>query len=572
MPADERPMSHGWQDRYGNLDIHDATGFFPIEHLIQLPPPDADQRSRGKFTQSINPPVANAPDSKMMCRVSKYGNIILQSDMGYQWKNEFDGDFDADEQFEIDRWLYLQKLLHEDDGTTDPDWHDQRRMVQLTRYGHKFEMRDVGWNKTRENEYSAEKKDIGNGEDERWVKLRTKGGMLIQASDIGMDPENDEYTKRLLLEEIGDIYLDEEDKFDKTSQPWNQYGTRDMRMLRFVTRSGIKIVMDDRGSHDGGEYLPPFSSSAESRLNEEIGIGVLVKGRASPGTKLDYATQGGDPTGYYWQFDERPDHNSTAWGTPMGQVMGMDDNEEYLAICSRLPELPTDWKYLSDNEFLEQSVESLLPHTNTHHLIIDHGRELIRLKSRAGAGDPSRTQKLGASASGEHAGIEIHDAPSSDPWTELIDIDKRGLWFSRQEGVGIWRGKEGSNIYVWLDDSDNNIILRNASAGGKVQIYCAGNVDVISDRVVGIQANQIHLNAATEIRLSAGGTNYTFDPGALRIGGDVHAPNVFARFPTAEKPIYVSGRGTGQQSGGGSPASNLQVEALPSRQEPDNRL
>jgi hypothetical protein len=343
-------------------------------------------------------------------------------------------------------------------------------------------------------------------------------------------------------------------------------------MLRFVTRSGIKIVLDDRTSHDGGDYRLPASASDENRKNEEIGIGILVKGRANAGTKADgYNDLSGDPKGYYWQFDERPDHNSTAWGTPMGQVMGMDDNEEYLAICSRLPELPTDWAYLSDNEFLEQSVESLEPHTKTHHLIIDHGRDLIRLKSRAGTGDASRTKKMGESASGEHAGLEIHDAPSDDPWLELIDIDKRGLWFNRQDGVGIWRGKEGSNVYVWLDDKQNNIILRNASAGGKVQIYCQGNVDVISDKVVGIQASQINLRAQSEIRLSAAGINYTFGS-ALRMGGDVHAPNVYARFPSAERPKDVAGRGTGQQSGGGSPVSNLQIESLPPRQEPSNRL
>jgi hypothetical protein len=571
LPKDERPMSHGWQDRYGHLDIHNSVGFYPIEHDVTLPPAGTDPLTQSEFTQSAKSPEVNDPDSKMMARLTKYGNLILQSDAGYKWKEEFAGDFDEDEKFEIARWLYLQKLLHEN----KPTGQDQRRITHLTRYGHKFEMRDVGWNKTRTQEYSsefwAEPKTIGDGEDERWMKLRTKGGHLIELSDIGFDPENDEFIKRKLLDDIEEVYLDKEDQYDKEETEWNKSGDRDMRMLRFVTRSGLKIAMDDRTSHDGGDYRLPASSSDENRKNEELGIGILVKGRATPGTKADeYNSLSGDPRGYYWQFDERPDRNSTTWGTPMGQAIEMDDNEELLTICTRLPDLPTPWKYLSDNEFLEESVESLEPTKNTHHLVIDHGREAIRLKSRAGEGEASRTKKLGEGASGEHAGLEIHDAPSDDPWTEVVDIDKRGIWFSRKEGVGIWRGKEGSNIYLWLDDKKNNIILRNATAG-KIQIYCQGNVDIISDKVIGMKANRIEMKA-NEIRLDAGGSLYTFDSSALRAGKDIHASNVFARFPTAERPKFIAGKGIGQASGGGQPVSNLSIEDLPDRQEPDNRI
>lgn len=574
LPKDERPMSHGWQDRYGNLDQHDSTGFFPIEHKVDPPPPDADPFTKSKFTQSVKQPVINDPDSKMMFRLTKYGMMVLQSDVGYKWhkddtaspkEGEFEGDFDKDEEFEIKRWLYMQRVLHEDSATG----HDQRRTELLTRYGSKFEMRDVGWNKTREKEWLDDKRVIGDGDDERWTKIRTKGGMLMQAIDIGFDPENDEFIKRLLIDEAKNVYLDSENTYPKTKSEWNQYGDRDMRMLRFVTRSGLKMALDDRGSHDGGQYRPPFSASAASRLNEEIGIGIMFKGRATPGTVHDnYPKLGGNPRGYYWQFDERPDHNSTTWGTPMGAAIEMDDNDEFLVMCSRLPALPTEWKYLADNEFLTQSVKSLDPANTTHHLIIDHGREVVRLKSRAGFGDPSRDPEVTA-ASGTHAGVEIHDAPQLSPWTEIVDIDNRGIWFSRQDGVGIWRGKDGSNIYLWLDDKNNNIVLRNATAG-KVQIYCQGNVEVISDQVIGMRANQIQMSA-NEIRMQAGGHNYTFGS-SLKMNGDIYAPRVFAFFPTADTPAHVAGKGTGAAAPGGEPVSNLTVVDLPGKQQPDDRL
>jgi len=571
LPKDGRPMSHGWQDRYGNLDMHDATGFFPTEHDITPPPAEADPLSKGKFSQAANKPIANNPDSKMMLRATKYGMILLQSDVGYNWKlngdkGEFSGDFDKDEKFEIKRWLDLQKIIHEDHPTS----YDMRKIMFLSRYGNKLEMRDVGWNSSRPGEWSDQKKTIGSGDDQRWVKLRTKGGMLIELCDIGFDPENDEFVSRLLLDEAKNTYLDREDQYSKTKSDWNQYGSRDMRMLRFVTRSGIKIVADDRGSHDGGKYLAPFSSSAAARLNQEIGIGVLIKGRATPGAKADYAKKSGDPRGYFWQFDERPSKNHTAWGTPLGQVMGMDDNEESLTICSRLPDVPTKWKYLDDNEFLDKSIDSQEAAAKTHHLIIDHGRELIRLKTRAGHGDASKGKKLGEAASGEFAGLEIHDAPQDDPWTEVIDHDKRGMWFSRKNSLGVWRAKDGKDMLIWMDDSKNKVVIHNGT-DGKVQIYCSGDVEVVAGKTLKLKGNVIEMKA-NEIRLESGGTSFTLDANALKTNADIHAKNIFAFFPTIDKPKEVSGKGVGAQSGGGYPVSNVELETVPSATQPTNRL
>ncbi len=581
LPKDERPMSHGWQDRYGNLDMHSAVGFFPTEHDVAPPPPDSDRLAQSSFEQSTQKPVPNDPDSKFMLRMTKYGNFTLHSDIGYIWRKdeegedgEFKGQFEdtptgrdpnqgkGDESFEIKRWKYLQRLVHED----SPKEKDQRRTLNQTRYGHKIEMRDVGWNKTREGEFEDEPRTIGSGDDERWVKIRTKGGHLIEAIDIGSDPEEDEFVKRQLIDEVDkkDELFDKEDKFEKEKTEWNQYGERDARMLRFITRSGLKLVLDDRTSHDKAAEAP-------ERLNKELGIGVLIKGRATPGTEADdYGEKSGDPKGFFWQFDERPDRNSTTWGTPLGQVVEMDDNQEYMVACSRLPNLPTAWKYLEDNEFLEDSAFNQNPARSSHHLVIDHGSEAIRLKSRAGRGVPSVTKRLGDGASGEHAGIEIHDAPADDPWVEMVDHDRRGIWFSRKNQVGIWHSKQGSKLYVWLDDNNGKIVVHNGETGGKVQIFSQGDIEVIGRKVT-FSCDEFGVNAKNRATVKVGGASYNFGSSNLGTNVDIRARNVRAFFPTAEKPCQVCGRGTGIPEPQNSSVAKVRKESVPTS-EPNNRL
>ena len=118
LPKDGRPMSHGWSDRYGNLDIHNSVGFYPLEHAAQPPPPDFDAIQNAAFQQRQNPPQVNAPDTKYMLRHTKYGSGFILSDQGYWWKKqgddgEFSGDVAQDEAFEIERWKYIQQLVNE---------------------------------------------------------------------------------------------------------------------------------------------------------------------------------------------------------------------------------------------------------------------------------------------------------------------------------------------------------------------------------------------------------------------------------------------------------------------------
>ncbi|MCK9558573.1 MAG: phage baseplate assembly protein V, partial [Candidatus Cloacimonetes bacterium] len=236
LPKDSRPMSNGLQDRYGNLDLSSAIGFFPVEHKAAPPSPDNDPlqsqtstSSGGSVTpykQTSLPPEMNNPDGKFMARISKYGHIMLMGDQGYHWQKpdgsgsstgEFYGDVEKDEEWEIARWKYLQKLINED----ATNGADQRRMMSLSRYGHKFEMRDVGWNKTRKDEYGEPRTISDSTDDQRWIKVRTKGGMLFQMSDIGFDAEEDTFVKRKLLDEIGT-------KTEKEDEYW----TGDARWMR----------------------------------------------------------------------------------------------------------------------------------------------------------------------------------------------------------------------------------------------------------------------------------------------------------------------------------------------------
>jgi hypothetical protein len=147
LPKDRRPMSHGNQDRYGNLNLVSSVGFYPTEHKDKPAPNGTDAISKSKFDFGDKPEINN-PDRKYVANVTKYGVIMIMSDVGYYWKKdgdigEFEGDFDKDRDFEINRYFYLQKLLNEDKPKSESQ--DQRRFEIKTRAGHKLEMRDVGW-------------------------------------------------------------------------------------------------------------------------------------------------------------------------------------------------------------------------------------------------------------------------------------------------------------------------------------------------------------------------------------------------------------------------------------------
>jgi hypothetical protein len=509
LPKDSRPMSSGMVDRYGSLDMISSVGFFPVEHKAKPPSADTDPlqtqttiNSAGNavpFKQTTLPPEVNNPDGKFMVRLSKYGHLLLMGDQGYHWQKsgsvgEFYGDVDKDEEWETARWKYLQKLINEE-SVKDAD---QRRMMLLTRYGNKFEMRDVGWNKTRNNEYGEPCIISDSNLDERWIKLRTKGGMLFQMSDIGFDPINDSFVKRTLLEETG----------AKTEKE-NQYWKGDARWIRWVSRYGYKFVIDDRGSS---------TTNADTDENPR-GYGILLKGRRSPGAQGTISNN--DQKGFYWEFNEKDQLNQTTWGSPLGTTLQINDKIQYFMIgCRR--SYPTAWMGIKGNEFLEEPLVAKDTELNSHHLKLDLHNEYLRLKTAGGNGTvPFGTIVNPRARAGIQQGLECRDGSlGDDPWTELVDIDDRGLWFSGQKKLTVCRARQQPDaikICWWFDENKKEIIIKNDESG-KIQITCAGDVEVIAQRDAKVYAKRnIAMRSNNKITLMGGTGLLEIDSNDIKI-------------------------------------------------------
>lgn len=569
LPKDGRPMGHGWQDRYGNLELHSAVGFFPKEHEEPPPPPDHDAVSGSDFKQKRQAPLVNNPDRKYMARVTKYGNIFLMGDQGYHWKKEtddddipmgeFTGDFKEDEEFETKRWLYVQRLLNDNAPKADQKDGDQRKMIQLSRYGHRIEIRDVGWaqkgpieSKTRQGEFGISDSRVISKEknnDYRWIKIRTKGGMLFQAYDKGFHPQDDKFVKRKLLEESGS-------KSEKEDKYW---GDRDARWIRMVTRYGIKFTLDDRGSDDKdarGKELPR-------------GVGVLIKGRRSPASKKREAT--GNSRGFQFEFNERDDANHTTWSTPMGQAIEMNDRYQYMMLTAALgKKWVPKWRHIKDNEYLERPTMIKDPERKTHHLKLDHDNEYIRFKTRGGKGfrpeKPSNPSGVGRSEI--HQGVEARDGRLGDgPWTEIVDCQHRGMWFSKSESLGIWRARKKKEMYQWFDENNRKIVIYNNEANGTIEIYANQNVNVISNGNINLRADRhIFMRAGRSIRMQAAGTKFTMINGNIQTNATFHGPKVNA---------YICGvfpgPGAGCANPGGATVERILEPTLPEKLEPTDR-
>lgn len=458
LPSDRRPMSTGINDRYGNLDIISSVGYFPKEHDITPPPPGHDAISGKAFSSKNIKPLVNSPDKKYMARVSKYGMAFIQSDQGYFWKSkddfgEFTGDFADDETFETKRWLYYQRLLNEDDTT-----RDSRRISLLTRYGHLFEMRDTGWaqkgpldSKSRD-EYGTNSAYLSeeSSNDMRWIKMRTKGGMLIQLIDVGSDPQNDNYIKRKLLDEVYD-------KVEKENSDWKD---RDARQMRFVSRHGYKIVLDDRGS-----------SKTAAENGGDTGNGILIKGRRNN-------------KGFYWEFNENDKANHTSWGTPNGRSIELNDRYGYAMIATGLNNWATEWQGLKDNEFIRKPLMLNRNEFTTYHLTLNDIDKYIRLKS----------------ADNSNQGLEIRD---DDPWVELVAKENRGLWISDRYKLLVLRGSDSNDSYIWLDEVNGNVTMYNGS--GDIRLFANTKIQIESNSDINLQAKgSISLNASEAIKFKGG--------------------------------------------------------------------
>lgn len=565
LPKDGRPMAHGWVDRYGNIDIHSSVGYFPSEHADKPVPPDHDPISGSTFAQLNKSPEINNPDKKYMARVTKYGHIFLMGDQGYHWKKEenselgeFYGDHEKDESFETKRWLFLQKLLNDNVPSASDKDGDQRKILMQSRYGTRLEIRDAGWAQKGPIESQSRPHEFGprrilsneQSSDYRWFKIRTKGGMLFQAYDKGFHPNDDKFIKRSLIQEAGS-------QSEREDKHWG--GKKDSRWIRIYTRYGIKFVLDDRGS--------------DNRYSDEMeyprGNGVLIKGRRSPAAKDRVAH--GNPRGFLFEFNESDKANHMTLASPLGQSLELNDRYQYTMIASAMGK---GWvrkhRGLKENEFIRKPMMIRNPERTAHHLKLDHDNEYIRLKTRGNRGraPESAANPSGVGSREAQQGFEARDgSKASGPWVELVDCQRRGLWFSKHEQLGIWRSKRGRQMYQWLDDRSRKIVIYNNEQAGTIEIYANQSVNVISNYDINLRADRdIRMRAGNSIKMQAGGVRCTMSDTHIRTNAIYEGQEVNAMICGV-----MPGDGGGCPRPGGLPVERLLRPAPPSTVEPKDR-
>ena len=448
-------------------------------------------------------------------------------------------------------------MLNDNVPKADQKDGDQRKMLMLTRYGHRIEMRDTGWaqfgpieSKSREGEFGPAKilsKEEKN--DYRWIKIRTKGGMLFQSSDKGFDPQEDKFVKRHLLEESG----------AKSEMEDKHWGDRDARWMRMVTRYGIKFVLDDRGSDD--------KDAREKELPR--GMGMLLKGRRSPAAKRTQTK--GNPRGFQFEFNERDDANHASWCSPLGLAIELNDRYQYMMFTATLGDkwVPK-WRHIKDNEFLEKPTMIADPEQNSHHMKLDHDNEYIRFKTRANKGKKPK-EPVNPSGVGKkeiNQGFEAHDGQKGDgPWVEVVDCQRRGFWFSKTERLSIWRARRKKQMFQWMDEKNNTIVIFNNENNGKIEIYANADVNVISNRDINLRAERhIFIKAGRSIRMQAAGTKFTMFNANIQTNATFHGPRVNAFLCGA-----FPGPGAGCPSPGGTIVERISRPTLPSKREPTDR-
>ena len=592
LPKDGRPMSSGMRDRYGNVDITRSIGFFPIEHKEEPAAAGTDAVSEQNFETSQAPEV-NDPDQKYWIRATKYGGYEIISDVGYHWQKPAEGEEDPDElgefvgsfiediDFEVERTKFLTRLWNED----KPTGSDQRRYEVRTRAGHMFQMRDVGWaqmggavsknevleerTKTR-GDYGDPRTISKNKEsDERWWKVRSKGGHIIQAMDMGFHPEEDKFYARSLVEEVGPGLDEEEGNWTK----------RDARQLRVVTRYGLKFVLDDRGSDPKDADGPISRPSSEEQVKAN---GWFLKTRR--GWKPDGTGDEGESTGFGFEANDKDKLNTTRWYTPASKIIEMNDAKGYvMAATDTATEISRTWQKLKENEFALKIAMTENPELDTYHLKLDKHNGYLRLKSAAGGDNGRRppdaltfaefiegggVRKLFDAETGINQGLEVRDGrvpeqPIGDgAWVELVDIDDRGLWFSRKQGLAVLRSNDNQSISIIDGTSEEDtgpaLIIRN-NVDGPLQIFCLADVQVIGKNVAIEASQKISLKAGNEISFQAGGTQAVLNRAGFGttevirgreiqgfLPGAQAGPGAQSASPTGSSPLTAKERKPGQ--------------------------
>lgn len=571
LPKDGRPYSQGLKDRYGTMFVMDATGFFPDEHKDKPAPngSDAITESTVEFKENKEQPKANDPDSKMVAYITKVGHYFIIADMGYKWDEEFKGEFEEDYDDEKKRINNIKKLLHEDEAKTleeDNQVYDQRRIEMRTDYGHKLEMRDVGYaakggyaaqsgkveSKGRENDFfeKENKKSDWDEKDQRWVKYRTKGGMLMQFMDMGFHPQEDTFVRRNRLEEIaGDV--------DKEDDEWQE---RDARQMRFITRYGFKFVLDDRGTDE-----------KEADEKEEMhGNGWLLKGRRyaawdsyqsgadsedSPGRTIPQVS-GGSPAyspkfgeqsdpkggrGFGIDVNEKNDLNRMLLYTPMSKALELNDRFGYVFLTTDMKQaISREWKYKSENEFATSICMGISdPEENTYSLKLD------------------RSNAYNSLTTPMDQTFEARDGwvPTSEAFVEARDYQGRATVMSEELKLSSIHDHRQLQYLVLKDDS--NVVLLHNKGGSKLQIYCVSDIEIISDADIKFTCQNYTVNCQKHV-INAGGGQHVVDSSRHGSTVDLFAPN-----SNAFHVGCLPGPGAGPSSPQGDNAPSVSPDATP---------
>ena len=542
LPKDFRPMSSGWRDRYGSSEINCAVGFFPKEHEAQTAPQGVDGVTRSILQKEKLKPEINKPDRKYLARISKYGIYAIHADIGYYWKLDGDkgefkgiGDFEEGEgieehQFEIDRYKYFVKLLNENKPNSKD--RDQRRYEVRTRAGHKFEMRDVGYaqrggaisgkekvsnakSRKEEGKYGGQMLSEWSESDERWLKLRSKGGHLFQIMDAGFHPAEDEFYKKELIKDIGP---------DCDQEKASDWIKRDARQMRLVTRWGIKFALDDRGSD------PKKADTKEKdRAN-----GWFLK------TRRSWTTNESTQFGFCFEANDKDELDTTRWYSPKSKLVELNDKKDYLLMCTDLNgDLVREWKGLKENEFALSIGMTFNPELDTCHLKLDKANGYLRLKTSGNKDNGRKAEPEGFPSAEEifNQGLEARDGRVGvdGAWTEVVDGQRRGMWFSKRYNLGIWRAKQNDDMFILMRDGedDKSIIIRNATGVGPIQIFCAKDVQIIGENIALKANNTISLKAGKAINMEAGGAHAQLVPGAWNMDVPDNAPKHTGVLPDA---------------------------------------
>jgi hypothetical protein len=287
-----------------------------------------------------------------------------------------------------------------------------------------------------------------------------------------------------------------------------------------------------------------------------------MKGRRTGSSKKRDIT--GNPRGFQWEFNERDDANHSMWCSPLGQAIELNDRYQYMMLTAALGKswVPK-WRHIKDNEFIGKPTMLKNPELTTHHLKLDHDNEYIRFKTRGGRGTApdSPSNPTGVSSSEINQGIESRDGRYGDgPWTEMVDCQHRGMWFSKNRQLGIWRGQRGRRMYQWFDDSfARKIVIYNTdfvdnNPVGVVEIYVGKEINIISRGDCQIQADKnVKIRTGGQIQCHAGSTFFQILENQL----------IYSNAMIYAKKFIESPRGTGVQ--------HKSPPTLPSRLEPTDR-